>query len=167
MSFNRSKMFGALILGRDHQLCNAPNVIRQTGFHRGRYAKAGMYAAEVVVGEVVEFSTNAHFQTLPNIVPRCRCSSQIDIMGAVMTTIHPASNDLVDICDRVKHLGYAVSGKVRLYGEEFEVVSDPFPAADGIAVHVKSKKNPTVRVLQLPTTVLQGVRPRRPAKKVA
>jgi hypothetical protein len=85
-----------------------------------------------------------------------------------MVAIHPVSNDLVDICNRVKHLGYTVSGKVRLYGEEFEVVSDPFPADDGIAVHVKSKKNPAVRVLQLPATVLQGVRPRKPAaEKVA
>jgi uncharacterized protein (UPF0548 family) len=84
-----------------------------------------------------------------------------------MTSIHPVSNDLVDICNRVKHLGYTVSGKVRLYGEEFEVVSDPFPADDGIAVRVKSQKNPAVRVLQLPSTVLQGVRRRKPAEKVA
>lgn len=84
-----------------------------------------------------------------------------------MTAIHPVSNDLADICNRVKHLGYSVSGKVRLYGEEFEVVSDPFPADDGIAVQVKSQKNPTVRVLQLPATVLQGVRRPRPAEKVA
>ena len=84
-----------------------------------------------------------------------------------MSTVHTVSDDLVDICNRVKHLGYTVSGKVRLYGEEFEVVSDPFPAEDGIAVHVKSKKNPAVRVLQLPATVLQGVRKHRRAEKAA
>jgi hypothetical protein len=49
---------------------------------------------------------------------------------------------------------------VRLYGEEFEVVSDPFPEAGGIAVRVTSKKDSRVRALQLPSTVLQSVRGR-------
>jgi hypothetical protein len=40
-----------------------------------------------------------------------------------------------DICAHLKHLGYAISRRIRLYGEEFEVVSDPFPEAGGIAVH--------------------------------
>jgi len=65
-----------------------------------------------------------------------------------------------EVCERVRDLGYAVSGKVRLYGEEFEVVSDPFPEADGIAVHVTTKKDSRIRVLQIPATVLQSVRGR-------
>jgi len=73
------------------------------------------------------------------------------------------SPTVVDICTRVKHLGYTVSGRVRLYGEEFEVVSEPFPEDDGIAVHAKSKKNPTVRKVRLPATVLQSVKG-KPAK---
>jgi hypothetical protein len=68
------------------------------------------------------------------------------------------SFSVIEICARVKHLGYTTSGRVRLYGEEFEVVSEPFPEADGIAVRVKSKANPKVRVLQLPATVLQTVK---------
>ena len=63
-----------------------------------------------------------------------------------------------EICDRVKHLGFTVSGKVRLYGEELEVVSDPFPEADGIAVQAKSRRNPEVRTVHLPATVLQSVK---------
>ena len=66
-----------------------------------------------------------------------------------------------EICADVKNLGYAASGRIRLYGEEFEVISDPFPEADGIAVHVKTKKDSRVRVLQLPATILQSVRGRR------
>jgi hypothetical protein len=65
-----------------------------------------------------------------------------------------------EVCARVRHLGYAVAGRVRLYGEEFEVVSDTFPEADGIAVRVTTKKDSRVRVLQLPATVLQSVRGR-------
>jgi hypothetical protein len=63
-----------------------------------------------------------------------------------------------EVCARVRHLGYAASERVRLYGEEFEVVSDPFPEADGIAVHVTTKKDSRIRVLQIPATVLQSVR---------
>jgi len=72
-----------------------------------------------------------------------------------MTSTHTSS--VVDMCARVKRLGYEASKRVRLYGEEFEVVSDPFPEAGGIAVHVKQKDGPGVRVVQLPATVLQSV----------
>ena len=37
------------------------------------------------------------------------------------------------ICAQVKRLGYETSKRIRLYGEEFEVVSDPFPEANGVA----------------------------------
>jgi hypothetical protein len=63
-----------------------------------------------------------------------------------------------EICAHVKHLGYSASRHVRLYGEDFEVVSDPFPEADGIAVHVTTKKDSKVRVLQLPATVLHSAK---------
>ncbi len=72
-----------------------------------------------------------------------------------------AESSVVEICARVKHLGYTTSGRVRLYGEEFEVVSEPFPEANGIAVHVKSRKNPNVRVLRLPSTVVQTAKRRK------
>jgi hypothetical protein len=67
---------------------------------------------------------------------------------------------LSEVCAQVKHLGYAASERIRLYGEEYEVVSDPFPEDDGIAVQVKTKSNSTVRVLQLPATVVQSVKGR-------
>jgi hypothetical protein len=63
-----------------------------------------------------------------------------------------------EICARVKHLGYSVSKRVRLYGEDFDVVSDPFPDADGIAVRVTTKTDAKIRVLQIPATVLQSIK---------
>src|SRR5450631_1626438 len=77
------------------------------------------------------------------------------------------SPSVLEICAKVKHLGYSASGRVRLYGEDFEVVSDPFPEARGIAVHAKTRKDSTVRVLQLPATVLQSVRRRVPDGNLA
>jgi hypothetical protein len=74
-----------------------------------------------------------------------------------MTAQNLNPNSSPEVCARIKHLGYATSKQVRLYGEEYEIVSDPFPEAAGIAVHAKSKKNPAVRIVQLPATVLQSV----------
>ena len=87
----------------------------------------------------------------------------------IMTNIEsgnlPTSNlesvSVVETCARVKHLGYTTSGRVRLYGEEFEVVSEPFAEANGIAVRVKSRKNPNVRILRLPSTVVQTAKRRK------
>ncbi|MGA7931369.1 MAG: hypothetical protein WCA20_35915 [Candidatus Sulfotelmatobacter sp.] len=70
------------------------------------------------------------------------------------------SPSVLEICEHVKHLGYSASKSVRLYGEQFEVVSDPFPEADGIAVHVTTKKDSKIRVLQIPATVLQSAKRR-------
>jgi hypothetical protein len=72
----------------------------------------------------------------------------------------PSVSEMSEICAHIKHLGYGASGHIRLYGEEFEVISDPFPENDGIAVHVKTKSNSTIRVLQLPATVVQSVKGR-------
>jgi hypothetical protein len=68
-----------------------------------------------------------------------------------------------EMCAGVKKLGYAAFERVRLYGEEFELLSDPFPDADGIAIRVKSKKDSRLRVVQLPATILQTFRHRRKA----
>jgi hypothetical protein len=79
-----------------------------------------------------------------------------------MVTGNPESPNVLEICSQVKELGYAASDRIRLYGEEFEVLSDPFPEDDGIAVRVKSlrARSESVRVLQLPATVLQSVKGR-------
>jgi len=82
-----------------------------------------------------------------------------------MTSQSNNSPSIADICASVKRLGYGANQNIRLYGEEFEVISDPFPEAGGIAVSVKAKKGNRVRVIQLPATVLQSVS--RPVSNVA
>jgi hypothetical protein len=78
-----------------------------------------------------------------------------------MSSRNLESPSVSEICAHVKHLGYSASKSVRLYGEQFEVVSDPFPEADGIAVHVTTKKDSKIRVLQIPATVLHSAKRRR------
>jgi hypothetical protein len=78
-----------------------------------------------------------------------------------MTSHNNDSPSITEICDSVKRLGYAARERIRLYGEEFEVISDPFPHADGVAVNAKTRKDANVRVVRLPATVLQSVRGRQ------
>lgn len=75
-----------------------------------------------------------------------------------MSSHREQSSSVVEICESVKRVGYGPSQNIRLYGEEFEVISDPFPEAGGIAVRVRTKKSEEIRVVQLPATVLQSVR---------
>jgi len=78
----------------------------------------------------------------------------------VTTQSLPASQGLADlakICDRLKELGYAQSKRIRIYGQEFEVVSNPFPQGRGIAVQAQPKGTKLTRVLQLPLPILQMV----------
>jgi hypothetical protein len=74
-----------------------------------------------------------------------------------MTSHINDSPSIAEICASVKRLGYAAREHIRLYGEEFEVISDPFPDAGGISVNAKTKRDASVRVVKLPATVLQSV----------
>ncbi|HUK46091.1 MAG TPA: hypothetical protein VLW06_00800 [Terriglobales bacterium] len=60
-----------------------------------------------------------------------------------------------DTCQKLISLGYARSNRVRLYGQELQLVSDPFPHHDGgFAVEVMSKAETVSRTIKLPLPVL-------------
>ena len=65
-----------------------------------------------------------------------------------------------EVCAQIKKFGYAISEKIRTYGEEFEVLSDPFASDGGIAIHVRSRRTSQTRVLLLPATVIHRVHQR-------
>ncbi len=76
---------------------------------------------------------------------------------------HAIAESAPEDCVRVKNLGYSSSHHIRIYGERFEIVSDPFPAGDGVAVLVTTATEPTKRTLRLPTSILvrlKGLFPR-------
>ena len=59
-------------------------------------------------------------------------------------------------CLKLISLGYARSNRVRLYGKEVQLVSDPFPHQEGgIAVEVVQGSEPSSRTMKLPLSVLQ------------
>jgi hypothetical protein len=70
-----------------------------------------------------------------------------------------------EICAHIKRSGYAPSQIVRIYGEEFEILSDPFPKEAGIAIQVRSRRTSQVRSLQLPAMLVHRAkdRPRKAA----
>ena len=61
---------------------------------------------------------------------------------------------MAEVCEQIKKSGYAESQVVRIYGEEFEILSDPFPNEAGVAVHVRSRRTSQVRALQLPAALV-------------
>jgi len=73
-------------------------------------------------------------------------------------TSHSEISNNAEVCAAVRRLGYGAKQTVRLYGEEFDIISDPFPEAGGIAVTAKTKNKDSIRVVQLPVTVVQSVR---------
>ena len=88
-----------------------------------------------------------------------------------VVTIHslPMSQqsiELHEVCDQLQRMGYAQSKRIRIYGQEFEAVSNPFPNGDGIAIRAFSKRETQARTLQLPLPVVQMVT-RQKRKKVA
>ena len=59
-------------------------------------------------------------------------------------------------CLKLISLGYARSNRVRLYGKEVQLVSDPFPHQEGgIAVEVVQGSESSSRTMKLPLSVLQ------------
>ena len=77
-------------------------------------------------------------------------------IGAV--TDKPIDNSVPDDCNRIKELGYSSSHHIRMYGQRFDIVSDPFPDGDGVAVQVTTAKEPKKRKLRLPKALLVGLR---------
>jgi hypothetical protein len=76
------------------------------------------------------------------------------------------SIELNEVCIQLQKMGYAESKRIRIYGQDFEALSNPFPNEDGIAIRAVSKRETQERTLQLPLPVVQMVT-RQKRKKVA
>ena len=69
---------------------------------------------------------------------------------------HAIKRSSLEDCLRIKDLGYGSSNHIRMYGQQFEIVSDPIPDGDGVSVQVTSAAEPAKRTLRLPTSILVG-----------
>ena len=70
------------------------------------------------------------------------------------------SKETLEVHSRIKEMGYTTGNQIHIYGEKFQVLSDPFTEGAGIAIRVKQLADGVVRVLKLPATLLQSVRKR-------
>jgi hypothetical protein len=62
-----------------------------------------------------------------------------------------------DSCAKIKDLGFKASMHIKMYGERFEIVSNPFNEGDCIAVRATSGSNPEIRTVLLPIAILLGI----------
>jgi hypothetical protein len=71
--------------------------------------------------------------------------------------IHTSGRSASENCARARDLGFIASKRIRMYGEHFELVSDPFTEGDCTVVRAISKNDSTVRTLRLPVSILVGL----------
>jgi hypothetical protein len=64
----------------------------------------------------------------------------------------------VEDCARIKELGYDISHHVQMYGERFEIVSDPVSEGSGVSIQAVSLENPKRRTLRLPVSIIVGLK---------
>ena len=62
------------------------------------------------------------------------------------------------ICERLQELGYAREKHIRLYGEEFHLVSDPVPDGDGFVVEGTTHLSGDVRRVRIPLSLVVTVK---------
>ena len=77
---------------------------------------------------------------------------------------HRGRNRPDTLCETLKHLGYSQNNQVRLYGEVFDLVSDPVPVGDNfVFVDALERKSGQVRRVRIPPTNVQMARVKRRA----
>ena len=63
------------------------------------------------------------------------------------------------LCDRLKRIGYAKNKQIRMYGEQFEVISDPFPLGEHlVAVDAIESRSGSVRRVSIPLPIINRLR---------
>jgi hypothetical protein len=67
-------------------------------------------------------------------------------------------------CARIRDLGYRPFTRITMYGQRVQIVSDPFIIGTDVVVHVTSEKDPQIRILRLPASILVGLRELLPEK---
>jgi hypothetical protein len=63
----------------------------------------------------------------------------------------------VEFCERLKALGYAKHNRIRMYGEEFDLISNPIADEGGFVVEAVSRKFGNTRKLRIPLSILRMI----------
>ena len=82
---------------------------------------------------------------MPDILP---------VPPEALNTHRPSS---AENCVRIRELGFTTSKHIKMYGERFELVSEPFQEGAGTAIHARGGNDPTIRTVHLPVSILIGL----------
>ena len=63
-----------------------------------------------------------------------------------------------EVCEKLKALGYAQSSRIKIYGEEFDLTSNPIADGKGFAIEAISRGSGNARMLRIPLSILQMIR---------
>lgn len=69
----------------------------------------------------------------------------------------PAGTEVL-ICERLKKFGYSQERQIRLYGEEFHLISNPFPDGNGFAVEGMEHTSGNLRIMRIPLSLVQTLK---------
>lgn len=73
-------------------------------------------------------------------------------------------NKEVLFCERLKRMGYAHGNVVRMYGQEFELISDPISISDQlIVVDAIERRSGSLRRVCIPLPIVQMIKHERVA----
>lgn len=79
------------------------------------------------------------------------------------STHFPMSQPLT-MCDRLKRMGYAKDQQIRMYGEEFELVSDPITISEELVViDAIERESRSLRRVRIPLSIVNMLRRERRA----
>jgi len=62
------------------------------------------------------------------------------------------------ICEKLRKLGYCRERHMRLYGEEFYLISDPIPEGEGFAVKGIARRSGKSRYIRIPLSTVHPLR---------
>jgi hypothetical protein len=63
------------------------------------------------------------------------------------------------MCERLKRMGYSEGKRIRLYGEEFDLTSDPFAIHDNLVfIDGVERRSGAARRVRIPLPVVQMIR---------
>ena len=113
----------------------------------------------VRAGEI-DANDRVHFSVTGD--PEAACAEPGEMSYFAFVSRFTRIDSAEEACAWIKHLGYVTSTRVRMYGEEFELLSDPFPEANRIAIRAKAKGDSSGRILRLPVTIMQSGGRERP-----
>lgn len=76
---------------------------------------------------------------------------------------HSGRNQLDTLCEKIKRLGYAQNNQVRLYGEVFDLVSDPVSVGENFVFVDALDRKGYFRRVRIPRIIVQMARIKRRA----